>query len=60
MRNMTLLNGICVKRLVIALFSVLLVSMPAWGFAGPKEDYEEAYKFYIAAGASAERPVSLG
>jgi hypothetical protein len=41
------------KRLLIALFSLFLVYMPALGLAGPKEDYEEAYKFYIAAGASA-------
>jgi hypothetical protein len=41
------------KHLLIALFSLFLVSMPALGLAGPKEDYEEAYKIHIAAGASA-------
>lgn len=31
----------------------MLAYLPVTGYAGPKEDYEEAYKIYIAAGASA-------
>ncbi|MBP2649363.1 MAG: lipase class 3 [Firmicutes bacterium] len=31
---------------------LLLISTPGIGFAGPEEDYAEAYKIYLAAGAS--------
>nr|WP_092073206.1 lipase family protein [Dendrosporobacter quercicolus]NSL48738.1 lipase family protein [Dendrosporobacter quercicolus DSM 1736]SDM55617.1 Lipase (class 3) [Dendrosporobacter quercicolus] len=41
------------KRLLALSFSLLLVVMPVRGLAGPQEEYETAYKLYIAAGASA-------
>jgi len=40
------------KRWLTLLSFFLLIHTPAVCFAGPKEDYEEAYKIYIAAGAS--------
>lgn len=42
------------KHCLILLFvTYVLAYTPPTGYAGPKEDYEEAYKIYIAAGASA-------
>lgn len=41
------------KRLFILFCSLVLLYFPALAQAGPKEDYEEAYKIYLAAGASA-------
>ena len=41
------------KGLITALCIFILAGIPISGFAGPKEEYEEAYKFYISAGASA-------
>jgi hypothetical protein len=39
--------------LLLCLITCTLAYSPLTGYAGPKEDYEEAYKIYIAAGASA-------
>lgn len=42
------------KRFLLALLTAsLLLYMPVLSFAGPKEEYEEAYKLYLSAGASA-------
>ena len=42
------------KRCFVLLLVVcLLTYIPVTGYAGPKEDYEEAYKIYLAVGASA-------
>lgn len=42
------------KRCFVLLLVVcLLAYIPVTGYAGPKEDYEEAYKIYLAVGASA-------
>ncbi|HEY3423185.1 MAG TPA: lipase family protein [Negativicutes bacterium] len=40
------------KRFFVLLCTIVLLYTPVTGSAGPKEDYEEAYKLYIAAGAS--------
>lgn len=40
------------KRLLVILCFLILMYMPAISHANPKEDYEEAYKLYVAAGAS--------
>jgi hypothetical protein len=40
------------KKLVLFLFSFTLLWYPFFVHADPREDYEEAYKLYIAAGAS--------
>lgn len=40
------------KKLVLFLFSFTLLLYPFFVHADPREDYEEAYKLYIAAGAS--------
>ena len=40
------------KRLILILLGLVLLWSPASVHAGPKDDYEEAYKLYIAAGAS--------
>lgn len=40
------------KKLVLLLLSLMLWWNPVFAYASPKEDYEEAYKLYIAAGAS--------
>ncbi|HWR45452.1 lipase family protein [Sporomusa sp.] len=40
------------RRILIFLLSYMLLCNSAIGHAGPKEDYEEAYALYIAAGAS--------
>jgi len=42
------------KRVLLLLFvAYMLAYTSPVGYAGPKEDYEEAYKIYLAAGASA-------
>lgn len=41
------------RTLLLCLLTCTLTYLPFTGNAGPKEDYEEAYKIYIAAGASA-------
>jgi hypothetical protein len=41
------------RILLLCLLTCTLSYLPLTGYAGPKEDYEEAYKIYIAAGASA-------
>lgn len=42
------------KHFLLLLFTVcLLAYTPVTSYAGPREDYEEAYKIYLAAGASA-------
>lgn len=42
------------KRFLLALLTAgLLLCMPVISLAGPKEEYEEAYKIYLSAGASA-------
>lgn len=41
------------KHLIISLCLLILLSAPVTGHTGPKEDYEEAYKIYLSAGASA-------
>lgn len=38
---------------IVLVIGMLAAYLPVTGYAGPKEDYEEAYKLYIAAGASA-------
>ena len=42
-----------IKHCALLFFSLLLIFMPAAGEANPREEYETAYKIYIAAGASA-------
>ncbi len=41
------------RILLLCLLACTLSYLPLTGYAGPKEDYEQAYKIYIAAGASA-------
>ncbi|WP_371381015.1 lipase family protein [Sporomusa aerivorans] len=41
------------RLLLLILITGQLLSIPVTGYTGPKEDYEEAYKIYLAAGASA-------
>ncbi|MEN6565984.1 MAG: hypothetical protein ABFC57_06755, partial [Veillonellales bacterium] len=41
------------RLLLLLLVAGVLVCIPIISFAGPKEDYEQAYKIYLAAGASA-------
>jgi hypothetical protein len=40
------------KHFFVLLCTLVLLYTPVTGSAGPKEDYEEAYKLYIAVGAS--------
>ncbi|SFL67725.1 Lipase (class 3) [Pelosinus propionicus DSM 13327] len=40
------------KKIFLFLLNILLLCSPAILYAGPKEEYEEAYLLYIAAGAS--------
>lgn len=40
------------RRFFVVLYLIVLFCTPGTGYAGPQEDYEEAYKLYIAAGTS--------
>jgi hypothetical protein len=44
--------GDYMKRLLLTLLTLIVLITPVNGYTSPKEDYEEAYKIYIAAGAS--------